>query len=355
MTSPTGVADVFPEIAAAARILILAPHPDDESIATGGLIQHARAAGAALRVVVLTDGDANVWPQRFIEKRWRIDATARARWGARRRDEARAAMRVLGLHEDEAEFFALPDLGLTDYLMRGDDAILARLRTSIRTFAPTHLVLPTLSDRHPDHSATHVLARLALRDSAAPQPNLLGFAVHGGLAGGVPVALHLHPEQQQRKRDAIVSHASQMRLSRKRFLRHVRPAEDFHALPPTAQELVPHPLRARADAQGRLHLEFDRRQWGASPRGMVWFVVFDGASPRRLYVAWKSGATALPIIDSASGECVGDARVAHTEAGLALDLDTGASGWTQGFVKLARPVPGLWVFDRFGWQTILPS
>ncbi|MDE1886478.1 MAG: PIG-L family deacetylase, partial [Xanthomonadaceae bacterium] len=34
------------------RILIVAPHPDDESIATGGLIQAARAGGAAVRVIV---------------------------------------------------------------------------------------------------------------------------------------------------------------------------------------------------------------------------------------------------------------------------------------------------------------
>nr|MBP6330775.1 PIG-L family deacetylase [Dokdonella sp.] len=41
------------------RVLVLAPHPDDEVLATGGLIQQALAAGAALRVIVATDGDNN--------------------------------------------------------------------------------------------------------------------------------------------------------------------------------------------------------------------------------------------------------------------------------------------------------
>src|SRR5689334_8641068 len=92
-------------LAASDRLLILAPHPDDESIATGGLIQVAREVGAPVRVIVLTDGDNNPWPQRWIEKRWHIDAAARARWGARRREEARAAMRVLGLEPQDALFF----------------------------------------------------------------------------------------------------------------------------------------------------------------------------------------------------------------------------------------------------------
>src|SRR5689334_18241615 len=113
------------------RLLILAPHPDDESIASGGLIQIARAAGAAVRVLVLTDGDNNPWPQRWIEKRWRIDAAARARWGARRREEARAAMRILGLGDEVAGFLGLPDLGLTDLLMRGDVGVIRALRAAL--------------------------------------------------------------------------------------------------------------------------------------------------------------------------------------------------------------------------------
>src|SRR3954471_2440470 len=84
------------------RVLVIAPHPDDESIGAGGLLQVARAAGAALRVIVLTDGDNNPWPQRWSEKRWHIGNAERARWGARRREEARAALRILGVAEQDA-------------------------------------------------------------------------------------------------------------------------------------------------------------------------------------------------------------------------------------------------------------
>ena len=43
------------------RLLVVAPHPDDETIAAGGLIQSALHAGAAVRVLFATDGDNNPW------------------------------------------------------------------------------------------------------------------------------------------------------------------------------------------------------------------------------------------------------------------------------------------------------
>ena len=53
------------QLHAGAKIAVLAPHPDDESLGTGGLIQQALAAGAEVRVIFVTDGDNNPWPQRF--------------------------------------------------------------------------------------------------------------------------------------------------------------------------------------------------------------------------------------------------------------------------------------------------
>ena len=48
-----------PAAATRARVLVLAPHPDDETFGAGGLIQQAVTAGAALRVVFATDGENN--------------------------------------------------------------------------------------------------------------------------------------------------------------------------------------------------------------------------------------------------------------------------------------------------------
>ena len=333
------------------RILVVAPHPDDESIATGGLIQAARAAGAAVRVIVLTDGDANVWPQRWIEKRWRIDAAGRARWGARRREEARQAMRVLGLQDGDAVFFGLPDLGLTDLLMRADASVPERMHVAIAEFAPTCIVLPSLADRHPDHSAANVLVRLALDRCAPPWPRLLAFAVHGGGADA-SVVCELDAARQQCKRDAILAHATQMRLSRRRFLGHVGATEDFSEAA-IAAENPRHPLRASADAEGSVRVHLDSRQ---VRRGLALFVVLDGGSrPCRLLVPWRSVRDPLRAHDGISGEPCGIAAIERADTALTLSLRTGCADWRRGWVKLARPQPGLLVLDRYGWQAIVRS
>jgi LmbE family N-acetylglucosaminyl deacetylase len=305
------------------RLLILAPHPDDESIATGGLIQAARAASAAVHVVVLTDGDNNPWPQRWVEKRWRIDAAARARWGARRRGEARAAMRVLGLDADDGRFLGLPDLGLTDLLMRGDQAIVQFLRAAIEEFKPTLLAFPALRDRHPDHSAAHILARLALDQAGLPYPRLLSFAVHGGSFANDTCVIS-SVAQRDTKRAAILAHDSQMRLSSARFLRYAGEREWYRTEPAMPSEDIDHPLRAEMDVAGRLQVRIDRQRWHATLRDHA------------LFVALLDGT-----------------RLLHPCAATEVVIECGKV--CAGYVKLARPQPGWRVFDRHGWQVIRHS
>ena len=210
------------------RLLVIAPHPDDETLAAGELIQAALAAGAAVRVLYATDGDNNPWPQRWIEKRWRIDASARERWGPRRRDEPAAALPALAPdHAVEVLHLGWPDQGLTDALMR-DDAPVARLRAELDAFAPTHLVMPSLADRHPDHSALHVMLELALlRRGRACQR--LAYLIH---ADGSVDGILLSPLQQRqaRKRAAMEAYASQLSLSRGRLLALATRAERYAAL-----------------------------------------------------------------------------------------------------------------------------
>src|SRR5262249_40975912 len=66
------------------RLLVLAPHPDDEIVSNGGLILAARAAGAAVRIVWATDGGRNPWAQVAHERRWPVGTGDPGRWGAPR-------------------------------------------------------------------------------------------------------------------------------------------------------------------------------------------------------------------------------------------------------------------------------
>ncbi|MDR2013298.1 MAG: PIG-L family deacetylase [Rhodanobacter sp.] len=210
------------------RLLILAPHPDDETIATGVLIQVALQAGAALRIVFATDGDNNPWPQRWIERRWHIGARERARWGERRRQEVSAALRVLGVDAQATRFLGWPDQGLTERLMRDDEAVTI-LAGEIRAFAPTHVALPALADRHPDHGALRVLGDLALLRAECTATRL-SYVIHGD---GSPVDAYVAPGDEARlqcKRQALLAHASQLVLSRQRMLGLAGQPERFDIL-----------------------------------------------------------------------------------------------------------------------------
>lgn len=342
---------------AADRVLVLAPHPDDESIATGGLLQAVRDAGAQLRVVVLTDGDNNPWPQRWIEKHWRIDADDRARWGARRRNEARAAMATVGMAEDQATFFGMPDLGLTDLLMHARIRPVAMLRAEFEAFAPTTLIMPALSDRHPDHSAVHILARLALVSNAGPKPKLLGFAVHGGGSGQIDITVALSEAQRDGKRAAILAHTSQMRLSQRRFLKYVRTEETYWSM---ATESVPypdHPARATVH-HDTLDVQIDGRRWGRRLTGHDLFIVLesDTGVQCRWQVPLGSRKQTIPVFDAIVGApaIAADQTRSGRRLGLRIALPSGFAV-RNGWVKIAPPQPGLWVLDRYGWQVVAVS
>jgi len=216
-------------LAAWERVLVFAPHPDDETLATGGLLQHAREVGSAIRTVFITDGDNNPWPQRALERRWRIQQADRSRWGARRRTEALAALATLGVPPEGAMFLGYPDQGLTQLLFSREEKVSQAIASLVAEWRPSLLIVPSARDCHPDHSAIALLVRRALtRLGAACPPFMeLGYLVHGQSDSCASFQLPLSPEQQARKRDAILCHTTQLVLSRRRFLAFAEETEQF--------------------------------------------------------------------------------------------------------------------------------
>jgi LmbE family N-acetylglucosaminyl deacetylase len=101
------------------KVLVVAPHPDDESLGAGGLLQRIFAQRIPVRILFATNGENNPWAQRFWESRWQIGPNERVRWGQRRRQETLNAISTLGGKPDCARFLNLPDLGTTNLLMQG--------------------------------------------------------------------------------------------------------------------------------------------------------------------------------------------------------------------------------------------
>ncbi len=317
------------QLSARDRVMVLAPHPDDETLAAGDLIRSALVAGAALCVLFATDGDNNPWPQRWIEKRWRIGPRERARWGARRRQEALAALAQLGVPTPQhvAAFLGWPDQGLTALLMR-DDRALDELAAAIAAFAPTHLAMPALRDRHPDHGALHVLAELA-RWRSGVECQRLAYLVHGTEGQESTRTLRLDVPDPGAKVRAMEAHASQLALSRRRLLGIAARANRFELVEP-----------ARLPAVRELHLP----RAASRRRHALLLLAATGHAIERVRVAVPL-AEGDVTVESSGGfrwriRFEGTVRIAWPDALLPQMV----------FAKLHRCDPRLLIFDKEPWR-----
>jgi LmbE family N-acetylglucosaminyl deacetylase len=212
------------------RLLVLAPHPDDEAIGAGALIQRVLARGGEVAAIFLTDGDRNPWPQRFLDRKWRVTPDDRAAWGGLRRREAQASLASLGVPRERVSFLGFEDQELTALARAGDRRPLEALRVAIRTFRPSLLVVPSAQDLHTDHRAAGWFAHHAVRGTGDGAPEIVTYIVHGQAAPHrLHVVLELTDEERRRKREAIACHRSQLLLSRERFLAYARPTERFYS------------------------------------------------------------------------------------------------------------------------------
>lgn len=214
------------------RILYFAPHPDDESLAGGCVLQRAAACGAEVRVIFATNGESNPWPQRAFEKRWFLNDEVRSRWSLRRQREAISALRMLGLPETCAAFLGLPDQGLTQLLKQKPQVLAALLRQQIEDFQPDTILQPAQKDRHPDHRALSRAITLGAAQMKIGYPQIFEYWVHGSTVVLPTLTLALTPGEMEINRRAILCHETQMLLSRRRFLSYARNVEHFWAVTP---------------------------------------------------------------------------------------------------------------------------
>jgi LmbE family N-acetylglucosaminyl deacetylase len=300
-----------PVIDGGTRLLVVAPHPDDESLAAGMLIQRTLAMGGRADVLLLTDGDDNPWPQRWLERRLVIDASGRARWGARRRLEVASALGRLGVPPDQLHALGWHDMQVTEALRFRHAAAVTAVRRVIERVRPTLAVIPDLGDSHPDHGSAHVLARLAL-SAAGSMADVLTYMVHG-TERSAPEDLLVpdeDPGRQATKVSAVLEHATQMALSRKRMLGVASRPERFDR-------------PAAAPGVGSLVLP-----WSPGPlaRARLRIVLADGQG----VAVWPWRRAPL--------ERAGDRWVMPLR---------GAPG--PAFVKLTADLSTPWIYDRYGW------
>jgi len=264
----------------AERLLVVAPHPDDETLCCAGVIRRAREAGAQVAVVWLTSGDAFNLDAELVQRTLRHTPRNLRALAVMRMQEAHAAADVLGVPAEGQFFLCYPDQGLGPLLgayrnmpftsphtrasavwcngaLSPGAAYEGRnlqrdLEAVIDRFQPTHVLAPSPLDTHPDHHAAGELVMRVLAGRSATG-KLRQWIVHGGFGWPAPRGLHadrmlappeqaagvdweavpLTSQERDRKLHAVQSYASQMAISSRFMLAFVRSNELF-ARPPSS-------------------------------------------------------------------------------------------------------------------------
>lgn len=189
------------ESTGADRLVVVAAHPDDETLAAGGLMAVAARSGLEVLVVLLTDGEAS-HPD--------SPTTRPHELAGRRVDESRQALRRLAA-AGTLERLGLPDGCVADH----EDAVVTALVDIIAERGDrTLLVAPWRDDGHADHDAAGRAAGVAAHRTDATLWEYPVWMWHWCDPAGAPWAdlhmLSLPEEDQQAKREAVALHRTQV-------------------------------------------------------------------------------------------------------------------------------------------------
>jgi LmbE family N-acetylglucosaminyl deacetylase len=267
----------LPRIQRTDRILVIAPHPDDEVLGCGGLIQRALSSGAQVWVIVVTDGEAFGQSVAIEERTFRPGTTDLRRYARQRQSETLAGTEALGLPTDHVIFLNFPDRAMSELWRRNwdrprwsplegadgrfppglvpsasltGDGLTSALLQELEKIKPTRVFATHPLDDHADHALTSTFLGVALLRYQAVthlDPQLTWYVIHRGdwpIPQGYapsstltpppgfyelgPLRLDLQPNEEQRKSAALSKYGSQLRLLGRFLWSFVRHREMFY-------------------------------------------------------------------------------------------------------------------------------
>jgi N-acetyl-1-D-myo-inositol-2-amino-2-deoxy-alpha-D-glucopyranoside deacetylase len=264
------------------RLLILAPHCDDETLGSAGLILAAERAGIQVKVVIATNGDGYLFATIQDFRKLYPRSADFIRMGEIRQQESLKALAILGVKPEQVSFLSYPDRG-TPALWNNNWAVtdpfrspfsgdskspypitynpqsvysgadyLADISSILESYRPDLIVYPNPEDVHPDHWGLNAFTRLAItlihHSDPSYLPTQLTYLVHRpdfpeirGLrpqASLTPPAIvyaispdwyrvDLPPEDTTIKGQAVQAYRSQLPLLRSLLESFVRANETF--------------------------------------------------------------------------------------------------------------------------------
>ena len=154
-----GLTLISPDLTAAlpsGPLIVLSPHPDDETLGAGALIARYRANGHKVKIILATEGAGA-----SVKGLGEPDKIA-----ALRHKEACTATRLLGVADGDVVFLSLPD----GDLMKHQAQIQKHILKAIRETAPALIVSPCPEKCHDDHQAIAYSLRTLAREGHVTCP-----------------------------------------------------------------------------------------------------------------------------------------------------------------------------------------
>lgn len=208
---PAPFIDEMEDASSIHRLLVVAPHCDDEIISSGGLIREVLAKGGRVRVAIVTNGDGSLTGTMVEFRKLYPSTSDYLRSGPVRQQESLEAMETLGVAPEDVLFLSYPDRGIlplweqfwddnkpyrspftgltqspyartyNSQAVYSGHSLLADLRSILQEFQPDTVVAPHPSDSHADHWATGAFVALAISmREEQTRPRLLLYLVHRG-------------------------------------------------------------------------------------------------------------------------------------------------------------------------------
>lgn len=192
------------------RVLIVAPHCDDETLGAGELIENTIKNGGKVKVIVVTNGDGFTDAIELNHFKFRLKSSDYVGFGYTRQKESVKALEYLGVKKQDIIFLGYPDGGM-EHLWRNNwdktnpytsrftktninpyensfskasayagENVIADISKILKDYKPTYIVFPHPNDKHPDHWAVNGFIKYVLTYMKySPQKELL-YLVHRG-------------------------------------------------------------------------------------------------------------------------------------------------------------------------------
>jgi LmbE family N-acetylglucosaminyl deacetylase len=268
----------LPPIDATTSLLVVSPHPDDETLCCAGAIQRVLAAGGHVSVVWITSGDGSELSMLIVEKSLVKPVEKVRDLAGKRMMEARAATALLGVDSKQQFFLGYPDGGIKKLLtdnrskqyhakFTGEtrvpysnalfpghpytgESLLQDFGALLDRVQPTLVLAPSFADTHPDHAASGILTFVSLsRRGELPKGRY--WIVHDGEGWPSPrgympniplnmplldpgrsdVPFELTEEEEAGKLQAVNAYHTQMQFMAPFLLAFVRTTELYSASP----------------------------------------------------------------------------------------------------------------------------